>query len=616
MRRATLPVGAKIASSLFIGPLRYAHNEVSESSIIKLAKEHKIFSDASIEAVVSRFTKSLSDCSYSRHYTDEEVAAHVHGYLCAKAKSSAGESFEHFHEHGDSAFYICKTEHQTQLRAVRQLTKFVTREQDTKKSVSVRGYRTDDGNVLVFTAKIRPFVNPHPASGETNIAQLASEAFLEERSPELQERYQDLLTSLHGSVIPVLKTFDGADGEVRLSVAMTANRSYYLASLQAAIQEIQGAVVLRCFSETFSNDTHIYTFYVRGATGQQLINCASLASFLPSRPANSITRLHEDLVFNTEQAVFTDVAIIFAFYFAPKPTSDDYRYIRSVVAREPNGVSRLNNLRMTLSLEMMSERYIGNLISLYPQFMIEIYEDFRRGTTPESRSAIREKVAQRFKEDQRTDYDLDIFNTLLQFNEVAIKHNFFKEDKVALCFRLDPSFLKSLEYPRVPHGVFLLAGSNWRGFHIRFTDISRGGVRMIISRENMYRRNKRTVFQENYNLALTQLLKNKDIPEGGSKGTILVSSRYMNKFNRHLCQRFFLQYIDALLDVTLPGEQGVVDRLQESEILFLGPDENTAGTFPSAGSLFSKERGLTSWKSFTTGKESFHGWHPRTMCMA
>jgi glutamate dehydrogenase len=34
------------------------------------------------------------------------------------------------------------------------------------------------------------------------------------------------------------------------------------------------------------------------------------------------------------------------------------------------------------------------------------------------------------------------------------------------------------------------------------------------------------LFDENYNLALTQQRKNKDIPEGGSKGTILLSLGY------------------------------------------------------------------------------------------
>ena len=38
-----------------------------------------------------------------------------------------------------------------------------------------------------------------------------------------------------------------------------------------------------------------------------------------------------------------------------------------------------------------------------------------------------------------------------------------------------------------------------------------------------YSINQRQLFDENYGLASTQSLKNKDIPEGGAKGTILPS---------------------------------------------------------------------------------------------
>ena len=38
-----------------------------------------------------------------------------------------------------------------------------------------------------------------------------------------------------------------------------------------------------------------------------------------------------------------------------------------------------------------------------------------------------------------------------------------------------------------------------------------------------YSINQRQLFDENYALAATQSLKNKDIPEGGAKGTILPS---------------------------------------------------------------------------------------------
>lgn len=37
------------------------------------------------------------------------------------------------------------------------------------------------------------------------------------------------------------------------------------------------------------------------------------------------------------------------------------------------------------------------------------------------------------------------------------------------------------------------------------------------------------LFDENYDLAYTQHRKNKDIPEGGSKGTILLSLEHQDK---------------------------------------------------------------------------------------
>jgi NAD-specific glutamate dehydrogenase len=53
-------------------------------------------------------------------------------------------------------------------------------------------------------------------------------------------------------------------------------------------------------------------------------------------------------------------------------------------------------------------------------------------------------------------------------------------------------------------------------------DVARGGIRIIRSRNReAYSINQRNLFDENYALASTQALKNKDIPEGGAKGVIL-----------------------------------------------------------------------------------------------
>lgn len=102
-------------------------------------------------------------------------------------------------------------------------------------------------------------------------------------------------------------------------------------------------------------------------------------------------------------------------------------------------------------------------------------------------------------------------------------------------------------------------------------------------------RNKEFLFEENFGLAYTQQMKNKDIPEGGSKGTILPS--YEMRANPEMC---FKKYIDSLLDLLLP-DANMVDYYKKEEILFLGPDEGTAELMDWAA-LHARERGARFWK--------------------
>jgi glutamate dehydrogenase len=109
-----------------------------------------------------------------------------------------------------------------------------------------------------------------------------------------------------------------------------------------------------------------------------------------------------------------------------------------------------------------------------------------------------------------------VFECLFIFNKHVLKTNFYQPTKVALSFRMDPRFLPELEYPTRLFGMFLVVGSEFRGFHLRFRDIARGGIRVIRSRNReAYSINLRSLFDENYGLAATQQRKNKDIPEGG-----------------------------------------------------------------------------------------------------
>ena len=59
----------------------------------------------------------------------------------------------------------------------------------------------------------------------------------------------------------------------------------------------------------------------------------------------------------------------------------------------------------------------------------------------------------------------------------------------------------------------------YKRYHVRFRDIARGGLRLVTpSSAEQYALESSRQFDECYGLAYAQQLKNKDIPEGGSKG--------------------------------------------------------------------------------------------------
>ena len=216
-------------------------------------------------------------------------------------------------------------------------------------------------------------------------------------------------------------------------------------------------------------------------------------------------------------------------------------------------------------------------------------------------------VQREIQKNLSVEIDRNILLSILQFIEVTQRTNFYKREKTSLAFMYNPAFLNTVDYPEKPFGIFHIIGIEFRGFHIRFRDIARGGIRIVrsVNYQN-YLNNSDFIFDENYNLAYTQQKKNKDIPEGGSKGAILMRWNYQDK-----SETAFKKYANGLLDLMLPDEK-ILDYYNKEVILFLGPDEGTAELMEWA-TRRAKILNYPYWKAFATGKPVTMGGIPHDL---
>lgn len=192
----------------------------------------------------------------------------------------------------------------------------------------------------------------------------------------------------------------------------------------------------------------------------------------------------------------------------------------------------------------------------------------------------------------------NVFRAAGNFLECIDKCNFFSVEKAALAFRLNPRFMefyrelderygKAFPADR-PFAVFFFYRRNAVGFHVRFSEIARGGWRTVVppraanelERFDYYAAVKDELFRECFVLAHTQHLKNKDIYEGGAKMVTLLEPIADRAFFRPIlwqAQRcVFLAFLSLInYDENDRLRDGAItDHLDGREIIEIGPDEN------------------------------------------
>ncbi|MBV5339558.1 MAG: NAD-glutamate dehydrogenase [Deltaproteobacteria bacterium] len=214
-----------------------------------------------------------------------------------------------------------------------------------------------------------------------------------------------------------------------------------------------------------------------------------------------------------------------------------------------------------------------------------------------------------------------IFRCCLIFITHTLKTNFFVQEKQALAFRLDPAYLTELgpeftsDLPQaVPFRVTFFFSRFGFGYHIGFSDIARGGWRTVIARNNDdFITNANTIFRENFVLANTQHLKNKDIYEGGSKLVLILDAADLQRSGEQEMENwrlYKLQYgvANAFLDIFVTENgiaklSSVVDYYREDEPIELGPDENMHDSMIESIARISKRRGYILGIGIMSSKE-------------
>ncbi|CEG66380.1 Putative Glutamate dehydrogenase [Rhizopus microsporus] len=477
------------------------------------------------------------------------------------------------------------------------------------------------------------FNSPKPtADQERDIYQVADQNFLKKATEYTRKIYQDVMCDVLERTGPVMEMYDvPGTREHRLIIGYRQRSTQGFFAAMSDLYHYYGLYSTRKYVEQFSNGVTIMALYLHPLSEpkdgipiehsiHQVIREISLLYCLPKNPLQHFFVTNK---LSVQETVYGYVGWIFCQHFLNRLGQEYISLTHILDSANPLHEEVLATIKKRLRQDTFTREYILNIIRQHPDLVKLLYANFakvhylnrRQGRLQQTISYQRlrtiedlteEELRKKIKSSTSNSHEQLVFESFLTFNKHVLKTNFYQSTKVALSFRMDPSFLPEIEYPNPLYGMFFVVGSEFRGFHLRFQDVARGGIRIIRSRNReAYSINLRTLFDENYALAATQQRKNKDIPEGGSKGTILLN---IDQQDKPLVA--FEKYVDSILDLLIVGYgDPLVDLVGKPEILFFGPDEGTADYMDWA-SQHARRRHASFWKAFTTGKSQALGGIP------
>jgi glutamate dehydrogenase len=416
-----------------------------------------------------------------------------------------------------------------------------------------------------------------------------------------------------GLYLYVEQTSNPLESRVHFAVGNPPQKEFLLQLMEVFNRLDLG--VNRAYCLTISNGVHPYflgTFYVRRRSGEIL------------EPGSELfTRLQQEL-YNT-QIIATKGYTYREFVTTGVMTGEEASLSNAFIAFCHSNLAHNQPDRFGLDDVQAS-------FHLHPEISLQLMRLFRARFDPavterhplyeavleETRQAVEGyNTGHRYLDEVRR----TVFRCCLLFITHTLKTNFFVLEKQALAFRLDPAYLTELgdtftsDLPQVlPFRVTFFFSRYGFGYHIGFSDIARGGWRTVISRNtDDFITNSNTIFRENFVLAHTQHLKNKDIYEGGSKLVLILDAADLQRSGEREMENWRLYKLqhgvtNAFLDIFVTADgvaklPAVVDYYREDEPIELGPDENMHDSMIENIARISKRRGYILGIGIMSSKE-------------
>eukprot|EP00397_Hematodinium_sp_SG-2012_P003658 GEMP01003666.1.p1 GENE.GEMP01003666.1~~GEMP01003666.1.p1 ORF type:complete len:1127 (+),score=208.26 GEMP01003666.1:108-3488(+) len=611
------------------------------------------------EEVQYAYTKLGLHPKYFQHYGAAQISRHIHVLIAAKkvAQTTDSKSISFKLEDARSGFFLTTLDDQTKSREMTvqvadylQSTPNILGYEGTQDCGYTCTFMASEGPIFpdgtrwwksqgettkecgvvgklgIFICDRKQFDKVYPLE-ETDLELVASRHFLETRTKYAKESYQRLLEKVVEEQTAVIQIVDGVNypGEssgfvLQFATAEIARRNYLIELNQCfRYCDVQPK---RYYIETFANGVVTYVCYFPTGSRECVERLAHAVRYIAhfKQTPNRSSRVWDLVVQNVikpSTSVYFLGLVKFCYSFFPKERYfPQYNELVNELKNFPNIRFKLDEMYRQSLFEVINTPRIYDTVIKHWCLCERMFDDFEMIARGQRTPFFNEEIWTDVQKNVEDKMERQVLHACLIFNEGLMCTNFFKQDSVpaALCYRFDPKIIlrgrSETMYPEVPYGIFLVCGRGFYGFHVRFREISRGGIRLIRSRDReTYEKNANTLFEENYNLAYTQHLKNKDIPESGAKGTILLDTEFATYGAQSNSRNSFLKYIDSLLDIMMLEESKIFSHLPNTEILFFGPDENTADLM-DIGALRGRARGYKFWKSLTTGKSTEFGGVP------